>query len=114
MKFGNSGFEKLGWFSRLKNSARSVMLTCSVSAVSLKTEKLNSLKLGAIRELRPSSPKWRVPATQLLSSVAPGSRVGFQVQGAANADRLRYCAGLLEYCGVAITSGRSNPSPAPE
>src|SRR5258707_3623434 len=103
MKLGNSGFEKLGWLSKLKNSARRDMMTCSPRAVSLKTEKLNSLKLGPCRELRPRLPKWRVPATQLLSSVAPGFSAGFQVHGAANDARFRYCSGLLlEYCGVEI------------
>ena len=71
MKFGNSGLEKLGWLKRLKNSARSCKITCSVSAVSLKTEKLNSLKLGPCKELRPRLPKCRVPGTQLVSSDVP-------------------------------------------
>src|ERR1700757_2467318 len=98
MKLGNSGLEKLGWLSRLKNSARSCIVTCSASFVSLKTEKLNSLKLGPFKELRPKLPKWRVPGTQLVSSDVP-SLVGLpQVQGAANEAKFRYCAGLLEYC----------------
>ena len=66
------------------------MVTRSVSAVSLKTEKLNSLKLGPCRELRPSLPKWRVPGMQLVSSALP-SLLGLpQVQGAAKADRFMY------------------------
>src|SRR5579863_143166 len=97
MKLGRNGFTKLGWLSMLKNSARSVMLRCSVSEVSLNTEKLNSLKLGPCRELRPSSPKWRVPGMQLVSSAVP-SLLGFpKVQGAAKDDRFKYCEGLLEY-----------------
>src|SRR5712671_7842644 len=102
MKLGNSGLEKFGWLIRLKNSARRLIVTCSVSDVSLNTEKLNSLKLGPRNELRPRLPKCRVPATQLLSSVAPGLSVGSHVQGAANAARFKNCAGLLEYCGVPI------------
>src|SRR5580704_13043157 len=67
MKFGRFGLAKLGWLSMLKNSARNVSLTRSVMGVSLKTEKLNSLKVGPRRMLRPMSPKCRVPAWQLLS-----------------------------------------------
>src|ERR1700686_1413148 len=104
MKLGNSGFEKLGWLKRLKNSARSCRVTCSASAVSLKMEKLNSLKLGPFKELRPKLPKCRVPGMQLVSSEVP-SLVGFpQVQGAAKDAKFRYCAGLWEYCIGPITS----------
>ena len=91
MKPGRNGLQKLGWLSRLKNSARSVILSRSVMSVSLKTEKLNSLKLGPCKELRPSLPKWRVPGTQLVSSALPSLPWGFpKVQGAANADRFMY------------------------
>src|SRR5580765_7375929 len=115
MKFGNSGLEKLGWLKRLKNSARSCKITCSERAVSLKTEKLNSLKLGPCKELRPRLPKWRVPGTQLVSSDERSFPWGFpQVQGAANEYKFKNWEGLLEYCIGPITSGRSNPSPAPE
>src|SRR4029077_11597166 len=115
MKLGNSGLEKLGWMRRLKNWAGGCKITCSVRAVSLKTEKLNSLKLGPCRELRPRLPKWRVPGTQLVSSDVPSLPWGFpQVQGAANEDKFKNCVGLLVYWSGPITSGRSNPSPAPE
>ena len=73
----------------LKNSARNCRFTFSVMAVFLNTEKLNSLKLGPLRELRPRLPKWRVPAMQLLSSVAPSFGRDAQVQGAANEVRFR-------------------------
>src|SRR5579864_3235107 len=88
-KFGRMGLEKLGWFKILKNSARSCRLTCSAIAVFLYTEKLNSLKGGPFRELRPRLPKWRVPGIQLLSSPAP-LPVGLpKVHGAAKALRSR-------------------------
>src|SRR5579871_4267661 len=97
MKLGNSGLEKFGWLRRLKNSARNCKFTCSPRFVSLKAEKLNSLKLGPLSEFRPRLPKWRVPGMQLLSSADP-SLVGLpQVHGAANADRFRNCEGLVEY-----------------
>ena len=35
MKAGSRGLEKLGWFNRLKNSARSCKLSCSVIFVFL-------------------------------------------------------------------------------
>ena len=71
--------------------------------MSLKTEKLNSLKLGPCRELRPSLPKWRVPGMQLLSSscrsvagISPGARRGkcrqVQVLGGV--------AGILRGCNL--------------
>src|SRR5215510_789373 len=94
MKLGMEGFAKFGWLNRLKKSARICRVARSVRAVFLNTPKLNSLKLGPRRPLRRRLPKWRVPATQLLSSFAPGLRVGSHVQGAANAARSRYCAGL--------------------
>src|ERR1035438_8678430 len=91
MKLGNSGLEKFGWLRRLKNSARSCRVTCSASAVSLKMEKLNSLKLGPFRELRPRSSKCLVPGTQLVSSELPSFPWGFpHVHGAANEDKFRY------------------------
>ena len=61
MKLGSSGLEKFGWLRRLKNSARNCKFTCSPRFVSLKAEKLNSLKLGPLSEFRPRLPKWRVP-----------------------------------------------------
>src|SRR4051812_32275490 len=113
IKLGRSGLEKFGWLRILKNSARNCRFTFSLMNVSLKTEKLNSLKLGPFSELRPRLPKWRVPAMQLLSSVAPKLIFGSQPHGAANEDRFRNCKGLLKlYCGAPTTSGRSKPSPA--
>src|SRR5215472_12678998 len=94
MKLGSNGLEKFGWLNRLKNSARNCRFTFSVMWVSLKTEKLNSLKLGPRSELRPRFPKCRVPGMQLDSSELPSFVVLPQVHGAANADRFRNVRGL--------------------
>src|ERR1700751_3608307 len=96
MKFGIAGLAKLGWLNRLKKSAPISKFTRSVIGVFFAIEKFNSLKLGPISEFRLNVPKCRVPATQFVSSVAPGSRFGFHVHGAAKADRSIYCKGLLE------------------
>src|SRR5437763_5633284 len=96
IKLGSSGLEKFGWLKRLKNSALRCNEACSPNAVFLNREKLNSLKLGPRNEFRPSLPKWRVPGTQLNSVLSSGSFFDAHWQGAANADKSRNCAGLLE------------------
>src|SRR5579859_2805461 len=102
-KFGSVGLEKFGWLNRLKTSARSCMLSRSVSLVSLARPKSKFLKFGPTKALRPRFPKWKPPAQ------APA--VGSQSHGAANAPRFSSLAcPPVPVKGLPITSGRSKNS----
>ncbi len=97
MKFGSSGFAKLGWLKMLKNSARNIKFTCSVMAVLLNTAKLNSLNGGPTSTLRFKSPKCRLPARQLLSPNADVAVVLPKVHGTWKLVRFRKLKGALPY-----------------
>src|SRR5579859_5789793 len=102
-KLGSVGLEKFGWLNRLKTSARSCMLSRSVSLVSLARPKSKYLKSGPTKALRPRLPKWKPPAQ------APA--VGSQSQGAAKAERFSSLLGPpVPAKGSPTTSGRSRNS----